>query len=126
VAEHNIRNAGFTPEKVIVKVGPAIRFLRELQPEQPFDFVFIDADKQSNLDYFIEAKRLTGKHGVIIVDNVVRNGLVSKIDLESPDDNVQGVRRLLDWIKTDREVDATTIATVGEKGFDGFLYARKN
>jgi predicted O-methyltransferase YrrM len=49
---------------------------------------------------------------------------VSKVD-SSPDDNVQGVRRLLDWIKSDREVDATTIATVGEKGYDGFLYARK-
>lgn len=59
-----------------------------------------------------------------IVDNVVRNGLVSKVD-SPPDDDTKGVRRLLDWIKDDREVDATTIATVGEKGYDGFLYARK-
>jgi predicted O-methyltransferase YrrM len=66
VAEHNIRTAGFTSEKVTVKVGPAIHSLRELKPEQLFDFVFIDADKESNLDYFIEAKRLTRKHGVIV------------------------------------------------------------
>lgn len=66
MAEHNIRTAGFTSEKVTVKVGPAIHSLRELQPEQLFDFVFIDADKESNLDYFVEAKRLTKEHGVIV------------------------------------------------------------
>jgi len=66
VAENNIRNAGFTSDKVEVKVGPAIDNLRELQPEHPYDFVFIDADKPSNLDYFIEAKRLTRKHGIIV------------------------------------------------------------
>ena len=66
VAKHNIRNAGFASEKVEIKVGLAIDYLRELQPEQSYDLVFIDADKQSNLDYFIEAKRLTRKHGVIV------------------------------------------------------------
>lgn len=123
VAEHNIRKAGFTSDKVEVRVGPAIDNLRKLEPEQPYDFVFIDADKPSNLDYFIEAKRLTRKHGIIIVDNVVRNGLVSNIDYV--DDRAAGVRRLLDSLKDDRQVDATTIATAGAKGYDGFLYALK-
>jgi len=123
VAEHNIRNAGFTSDKVEVIVGPAIDKLRELRPEPPYDFVFIDADKPSNLDYFIEAKRLTRKHGIIIVDNVVRNGLVSKVDYA--DNNCQGVRRLLESLKDDREVDASTMSTVGAKGYDGFLYAIK-
>lgn len=36
-----------------------------------------------------------------------------------------GVRRLLHALKEDKEVDATTISTVGERGYDGFLYARK-
>jgi len=30
---------------------------------------------------------------------------------------------MLRMIKEDAEVDATTIATAGEKAFDGFLYA---
>lgn len=71
VAEHNIRNAGFTLEKVEIKVGLAIDYLRDLQPEQSYDLVFIDADKQSNLDYFIEAKRLTRKHGIIVSTNYI-------------------------------------------------------
>jgi hypothetical protein len=32
---------------------------------------------------------------------------------------------LLKGIEGDEEVDATTIATVGEKGYDGFIYATK-
>jgi len=57
------------------------------------------------------------------VDNVVRNGVVSNLDYT--DEKTEGVRRLLHSLKDDREVDATTIATVGAKGFDGFLYAIK-
>jgi predicted O-methyltransferase YrrM len=58
-----------------------------------------------------------------IVDNVVRNGRVSDPDFS--DDNIEGVRALLKALKEDTEVDATTIGTVGEKGYDGFIYARR-
>ena len=58
-----------------------------------------------------------------IVDNVVRSGLVA--DPEYTDDNAEGVRRLLKAMEGDEEVEATTIATVGEKGYDGFTYAIK-
>ena len=34
-----------------------------------------------------------------------------------------GIRKLLEHLKDDRDVEATTIATVGEKSYDGFLYA---
>lgn len=57
------------------------------------------------------------------MDNVVRNTYVAKTDYT--DGNVEGVRKLLNALKTDNEVDCTTIATVGEKGCDGFIYARK-
>jgi predicted O-methyltransferase YrrM len=58
------------------------------------------------------------------VDNVVRSGLVA--DPEYTDDIViEGVRKLLEAMEGDEEVEATTIATVGEKGYDGFTYAIK-
>jgi predicted O-methyltransferase YrrM len=61
-------------------------------------------------------------HSILqIVDNVVRWGRVS--DPSYTDGNVEGVRRLLRAIKGDKEVDTTTLATTGEKGYDGFLYA---
>ena len=52
---------------------------------------------------------------------MVRYGRVADPNLS--DDAIEGVRRLLEYIKDDPTVEATTIATVGEKGYDGFLYA---
>jgi len=83
--------------------------------------VFIDADKQSNTAYFVEAKRLVRKGGVIIVDNVVRYARVA--DPRYTDEMSEGVRDLLRALKDDKDVEATTIGTAGEKGYDGFLYA---
>lgn len=57
------------------------------------------------------------------MDNVVRYGKVANPVEQSA--SIDGVRRLLAAIKDDDEVEATTIATVGDKGYDGFLYAFK-
>ncbi|CCL99130.1 uncharacterized protein FIBRA_01144 [Fibroporia radiculosa] len=119
VARGNIAYAGLN-NKVEIIVGPAAESIKKLQPEPPFDFIFIDADKSGNLTYFLEAKRLVKKGGVIIVDNVVRQGRVADLSFSGP--YVDGVRRFLEHLKTDKDVDATTIATVGEKGWDGFTY----
>jgi predicted O-methyltransferase YrrM len=117
VASRNILRAGLG-EKVEIKVGPAISQLPSL--EGPFDLSFIDADKESNADYFDHAVRLSRKGAVIIVDNVVRNGAVT-----DPGGNaqVQGVRRMMDAINRDARVAATAVQTVGNKGYDGFLMA---
>ncbi|EGO01198.1 hypothetical protein SERLA73DRAFT_179311 [Serpula lacrymans var. lacrymans S7.3] len=122
VARGNIENAGLA-SKVKLIVGNAPETIKELGPAESFDLAFIDADKQNNFTYFQESKRLVKKGGVIIVDNVVRYGRVA--DPTYLDDRVEGVRTLLKGIKDDTEVDATTIGTVGEKGYDGFLYAIK-
>lgn len=120
VARKNIANAGHA-SKVEVIVGPALDSLPTLGPNPPFDLAFIDADKESNTEYFHHAKRLVRPGGVIIVDNVGRQGSVA--NESNTDSRVEGVRRLLRYIKDDKAVDATTIHTVGDKGFDGFLYA---
>jgi len=120
VAKENIATAGLL-SLIEVITGPAIDSLRKLQPEPHFDLAFIDADKPSNVAYFLEAKRLVRKGGIIIVDNVVRRGLVA--DPNYSDENVEGVRALLKLIQGDEEVDAISIGMVGEKGHDGFLYA---
>lgn len=57
------------------------------------------------------------------MDNVVRAGRVA--NPEYTDERIEGVRRLLKAIEGDEEVEATTIATVGDKGYDGFIYAIK-
>ncbi|KII91669.1 hypothetical protein PLICRDRAFT_51805 [Plicaturopsis crispa FD-325 SS-3] len=122
VARENIVAAGLS-SRVTVIAGPAGETLKGLHSSPPFDLAFIDADKASVPIYFAEAKRLVRSGGVIIVDNVVREGTTSNPDYS--DANIEGIRLMLRQIKDDREVDATTIGTVGEKGYDGFLYALK-
>lgn len=119
VAEEALAEAGLA-ERVEVKVGPALETLPTL--EGPFDLVFIDADKPSNSDYFAWALKLTRPGALIVVDNVVRSGAVA--DAGSSDAAVVGVRRLAELVAAEPRVAATTIQTVGSKGWDGFLLAR--
>ena len=106
-------------------LGPAVKSLSELPSEEQFDLAFIDADKPNNINYFKEAERLVRPGGVIIVDNVVRRGRVADEEIQD-DSSINGVRQLLRYVQASTLVEATTIATVGTKGYDGFLYAVKN
>lgn len=106
-----------------VRLGKALDLLPKLAAEKrkPFDFVFIDADKENIPDYFTWALKLTRPGSLIVVDNVVRGGKV--IDAGSRDHNVIGVRRFNERLKKEKRVSATTIQTVGVKGYDGFTLA---
>ncbi len=122
VARANLARAGFA-HVAQVRLGRAVDSLAELEREGagPFDFVFIDADKPSNPDYFAWALKLTRRGAVIVVDNVVRGGEVA--DASSTNAAVQGVRRLNAMIAAEPRVSATAIQTVGVKGYDGFAVA---
>ena len=121
VARSNIARAGLT-EIVDLRVGLALDALPTLAAEgQRFDLAFIDADKPNIPEYFEWAIRLSNAASLIIVDNVVRGGAV--IDATSDDPSIRGVRRLNELIAGDRRVSATTIQTVGGKGYDGFTIA---
>jgi predicted O-methyltransferase YrrM len=125
VARANLRQAGLAGS-VDVRTGRALETLPLIaaNKEGPFDFVFIDADKGNNADYFDWALKMTHPGSIIIVDNVVRNGAVT--DPASTDASVRGVRRLVDRISHTPGVTATALQTVGSKGYDGFLLARVN
>jgi predicted O-methyltransferase YrrM len=118
VARANLARAGLE-EKVEIRVGQALDTLPKLQG--PFDLSFIDADKQSNPEYFSWALKLSRPGSLIVVDNVVRDGKV--IDARSRDASVQGVRRLNELIAAEKRVSATAVQTVGSKGYDGFAVA---
>ncbi|HEU4748389.1 MAG TPA: O-methyltransferase [Gemmatimonadaceae bacterium] len=123
VARDNLARAGL--EKTVdIRVGKALDTLPAVESAAPFDLVFIDADKESNPQYFEWAMRLTKPGSLIIIDNVVREGAV--IDAGTADPRVLGVRRLNVLIAAERRVSATTIQTVGSKGYDGFTIARVN
>ncbi|HEY4451970.1 MAG TPA: O-methyltransferase [Solirubrobacteraceae bacterium] len=122
LARTNVERAGLG-ELVDIRVGPALDSLRRLAEEQgdPFDLVFIDADKQSTPEYFGHALPLTRPGGVILVDNVVRDGALA--DPASEDPGAQGMRRFHELLAVTPSAQATTIQTVGGKGYDGFTLA---
>ena len=122
VAEKNLDRAGLSGV-VTVHLGRALDTLARLASEgvEPYDLVFIDADKQSNAEYFGWAVRLARPGGLVIVDNVVRQGAV--VDAGTADPAVAGTRRLNEAMAADRRVAVTEIQTVGSKGYDGFALA---
>lgn len=122
VARKNLKTAGVL-DRVDLRVGPAVQLLPILQSEGlgPFDFIFIDADKQSNPEYVKWALRLSRVGTTIVVDNVVRDGKV--IDGASKDPDIVGTRRMAELIANEPRLSATVIQNVGAKGYDGFLLA---
>jgi predicted O-methyltransferase YrrM len=119
VARSNIARAGL--ESVVdIRVGLALETLPSLTG--PFDLAFLDADKINNANYFDWSLRLSRVGSVIVIDNVVREGSV--IDRSSTDPGVVGVRLLNERIMREPRVSATTIQTVGSKGYDGFTLVR--
>jgi predicted O-methyltransferase YrrM len=122
VARANLTRAGL--DKVVeVRLGAAVDSLAQLATEgrEPFDLVFIDADKANNTNYFNWALKLTHPGSLIIVDNVIRNGAV--VEADSTDPSVRGVREFNTVLAAETRVTATQIQTVGSKGYDGFAIA---
>lgn len=119
VAKANVARAGLA-DRVEFRLGKALELLPEIAAEgpEPFDFVFIDADKESCAEYFGWALRLAHPGTAIMVDNVVRDGEVADADTRDP--RVLGIRRMHEAISAESRVKATTIQTVGSKGYDGF------
>ena len=72
VARGSFDRAGVA-DRVEVRVGPAAELLPALEPEAPFDLVFIDADKEGYPTYLEWALRLSRPGSIIVADNVLRN-----------------------------------------------------
>jgi predicted O-methyltransferase YrrM len=120
VARANLERAGLA-EKVEVRVGPALESLPALENTGPFDLVFIDADKASTPAYFAWSLERTRPGGLIVADNVVRGGAL--VDESDTDPAIAAQRQFHEMLAAEPRVEATTIQTVGGKGYDGFAIA---
>jgi predicted O-methyltransferase YrrM len=122
VARANLDRAGLGA-LVDVRVGPAADSLAALVADgvEPFDMIFIDADKEGYPDYLEWSLRLSRPGTLIVADNVVRGGAI--IDAASPDSRVHGIRRFNEALARDPRVAATIVQTVGAKGYDGIAFA---
>lgn len=122
VARGNLDRAG-VGDVVDIRIGAALESLPVLAAEQPepFDLVFIDADKVNNSNYVRWALRLSRPGAVVVVDNVVRGGRLA--DEASDDPAVRASRELVELLAAEPRLDATVVQTVGAKGWDGFAFA---
>lgn len=120
VARANLKRAGVS-HLVEVIVGPGLDTLAVLKDRgtDPFDLIFIDADKPNNTNYLKWALELSKRGSLIICDNVVRQGHV--VNSESEDENVKGIRQFMNALAQEKRISATAIQTVGSKGYDGFI-----
>ena len=123
VAAASITAAGLG-DVVEVRVGPALDQLPQLEADGlgPFDLTFIDADKVHTPDYFAWALEHSRPGGLIIADNVVRDGRLADLDDDEP--AIAAQRSFHQQLAAESRVEATTIQTVGGKGYDGFSLIR--
>jgi predicted O-methyltransferase YrrM len=89
-----------------------------------FDLTFIDADKVNTPSYFAWALDHSHSGSLIIADNVVRGG--SLADAGSDDPAAKAQRAFHETLAREPRVTATTIQTVGGKGYDGFTIVLVN
>jgi predicted O-methyltransferase YrrM len=127
VARANIASVGLT-DTIEVLVGTALQSMRELtvHGSEPFDLIFIDADKQNNPGYLESSLKLSRPGTVIVADNVVRAGRIldpSATDPRLGEGGLDGLRRFYELLAAEPRVTATVIQTVDAKGHDGFALA---
>ncbi len=127
VAEKAIAHAGLS-DRIQVLLGAGVDVLTAIKEEvdagkrPKFDLSFIDADKEHNLEYYNEAVLMSRSRAAVIVDNVVRRGLVADLQAASEDSRIAGARKVIGAAGMDgRLMGATLIQTVSEKNYDGFL-----
>ena len=119
VATQNLELAGFA-DRVTVLVGPATESLTELRRtrHREFDLAFIDADKDNDVNYVQACMELCRPGALIVVDNMIRFGNVLDPGA-TPDPGAPGTRKLIDYLATERRLDATALQTVSPRGWDG-------
>lgn len=120
VARRYWREAG-VEQNIELRVAPAIETLDGLLADEhtaPFDFAFIDADKENYAGYYDRVLRLTRPGGVIAIDNVLWSGSV--IDERDHDPDTVAIRAFNAQLRDDPRVDISLVPIA-----DGLTLARK-
>lgn len=113
VARRNLETAGAV-HQVTIRVGPAADTMQEMiaAAEEPFDLIFIDADKPGYSAYLDLAIRLSKPGTVILADNLIRNGAV--LDTQPADDNTRAARAFNSKLAGDERLESVILPIVRE------------
>ncbi|MCD0448802.1 class I SAM-dependent methyltransferase [Actinocorallia sp. API 0066] len=105
-------------ERIELRIGPALASLAELPETPSFDFAFIDADKTAYPDYYEAILPRLRPGGLVVLDNVLREGRVVDPTAREPAD--LAIKALNDTIAADPRVTSVMLPVR-----DGVTLARK-
>jgi predicted O-methyltransferase YrrM len=91
-------------DRIDLRVGPALDTVNDL--DGPFDFVFIDADKEGYPAYYDAAVPKLSPRGVIAVDNTLSGG-----DVADPvDDRDRAMAAFNDHVRADERTESVLLS----------------
>ncbi len=100
------RDAG-VEGRVQARTGEIAEVLASLPLDEPFDLVFIDADKAQAHHYVEQALLRLSPHGIVVLDNVLWHGWVMEAD--RVDDDTQGMRHCNARLAGDPALEVTML-----------------
>jgi len=111
-------------EQVELIVGSALESLPTLVERgvDPFDLVFLDADKINYANYFNSIMHMVRPGSLLLADNVIRAGTI--LAPQDGDPSAGAARDFNAMIAADARLEAIVIQQVGIKGHDGMAIAR--
>lgn len=115
IARRYWERAGLT-DRIELRIAPAVETLRNLPVKPHIDFAFIDADKTGYPAYFEEIVTRVRPGGLIVLDNMLRDGRV----LDPVDDDDRAIDALNDALLVDERVDVVMLPVR-----DGVTLARR-
>ncbi len=113
-AVQNIRKLGFQ-DNIQIIFGDAIEILNELEVDNQFDLVFIDASKGQYKRFFELSSPLLSENGFILSDNVLFKGYVAEPEKQHPrfQELARKIREYNEWLIKHPDF-VTTIVPIGD------------
>jgi caffeoyl-CoA O-methyltransferase len=100
IARRYAEEAGVA-DRIDYRLGPGLETIAEL--DEPFDLIFIDADKPNYVNYYDATLPLLADGGLMVVDNTLWSGQVA--DPDDQDENTLAIRALNDRVLEDPRVE---------------------
>lgn len=114
VARRNLE--GVAPNvQIDIRVGDAVASLMAMidKREEPFDVVFIDADKPGYVKYLDLSLQLSRPGTVIFGDNLIRHGMV--LDEQTTDESARGAQAFNHALAANSRLESIVLPIIREK-----------
>ncbi|HET7375923.1 MAG TPA: O-methyltransferase [Anaerolineae bacterium] len=111
LARKNLDRAG-VGKRVEIRVGSASASLKKMieQHETAFDLIFIDANKDSYVDYLNLSLQLAHSGSIILADNLIRNGRA--LEKIPPDENARGAKAYNEAMAANPKLDSIILPII--------------